>query len=232
MPASIWGRFVVLCAVIRQVLCVGWVVWEGLRERDGRDKEREGEVFVVDQVAACVPILRVLGWCADRFKFGFLRRSRILFYCHFPDQLLARRDEGGSLRRLVKRWYRVPFDMFEGWAVSWADRVVANSRFTRGVVEDVFGRERLGCVSVVYPCVDTEGKGGDEDGEQLWGGKKILLSINRFERKKNIELAIKAYHGLDERERKGTRLVIAGKQTSRVIRTHLILARWLRQPRR
>ena len=210
VPAHVWGRFVVLCAVLRQVLCVGWVVWEGMRDRG-----EGGEVFIVDQVPACVPILRLLGWIADGIGwFGFLRQSRILFYCHFPDQLLARKDEGGCVGRLVKRWYRVPFDAFEGWAVSCADRVVANSKFTRGVVGEVFGRERLGDVKVVYPCVDTEDEGeGKEDREEgeLWNGRRILLSINRFERKKNIELAIRAYHGLNAEERKGTRLVIAGK---------------------
>jgi alpha-1,3/alpha-1,6-mannosyltransferase len=206
-------------------LLLGWVVREGRERRrkqkqktktetDG-DEEGEGEgeeeeVFVVDQVPACVPLLRFLRW----LRLGILPRSRILFYCHFPDQLLARRDEGSLPIRLVKAAYRVPFDALEGWAIGMADRVVANSRFTTGVVRDVFG---LGDVSVVYPCVDTEReREGAQDEEEkkeegLWGGKKILLSINRFERKKNIELAIRAYHGLREEERRGTRLVIAGK---------------------
>lgn len=118
--------------------------------------------------------------------------------------------------RLAKVLYRYPFDWFEGWAMSAADKVVANSRFTRGVVNEVFGSGTLGDVSVVYPCVDTKPKpagllveGGDE-AERLWGGKKILLSINRFERKKDMALAIRAYHGLGPEKRMGARLVIAG----------------------
>ncbi len=37
-----------------------------------------------------------------------------------------------------------------------------------------------------------------------------MLSINRFERKKDIGLAIKAYAGLGKHGREGTRLVLAG----------------------
>ncbi|KZZ90396.1 alpha-1,3-mannosyltransferase alg-2 [Ascosphaera apis ARSEF 7405] len=52
--------------------------------------------------------------------------------------------------------------------------------------------------------------------EEYWKGKKVLLSINRFERKKNLELAIKAYHLLGDRDRRDTRLVIAGGYDTRV----------------
>jgi alpha-1,3/alpha-1,6-mannosyltransferase len=171
------------------------------------DDDDRDDVFIVDQLSACVPFLKSFGRPRES------RRQRILFYCHFPDQLLARRDEGGSLLRLAKVLYRFPFDWFEGWAMSASDRVVANSKFSRGVVRDVFGSDRLGDVEVVYPCVDMEENPlpvkSDED--PLWGGKKILLSINRFERKKDMALAIRAYNGLGAEKRKGTRLVIAGK---------------------
>lgn len=199
-------------AVLRQVHLTISVLGElatasaAMSEKEGEEVE---EVFIVDQLAACVPMLKLLGEHASR------GRQRILFYCHFPDQLLARRDERNTFLRLAKGIYRYPFDWFEGWAVSAADRVVANSRFTRGVVGSVFKGDALGDVSVIYPCVDTaekEKRIGEEgvDGGELWGGKKILLSINRFERKKDMGLAIRAYHGLGEERRKGTRLVVAG----------------------
>jgi alpha-1,3/alpha-1,6-mannosyltransferase len=91
-------------------------------------------------------------------------------------------------------------------------------------VKDVFGPTKLGDVEIVYPCVDTSDapKVAPKDGQprgaeqavtegELWEGKKILLSINRFERKKGIDLAIRAYHKLGEELREGTRLVVAGK---------------------
>ena len=96
--------------------------------------------------------------------------------------------------------------------MSGSDRIVVNSAFTRSVVNSLF--RGLGDLGVVYPCVNTEvAEKAEEDGEDtlLWGGMKILLSINRFERKKDIGLAIRAYHGLTPHERKNCRLVIAGK---------------------
>lgn len=93
-----------------------------------------------------------------------------------------------------------------------SDRVVVNSAFTRNVVQGLF--YGLGELGVVYPCVDTDAKDHvDEDGQTsvLWEGKKILLSINRFERKKDVGLAIRAYQGLTISDRGNSRLVIAGK---------------------
>jgi alpha-1,3/alpha-1,6-mannosyltransferase len=58
------------------------------------------------------------------------------------------------------------------------------------------------------------------DEDPLWGGKKILLSINRFERKKDMALAIRAYNGLGAEKRQGTRLVIAGKYYYDIILWH------------
>jgi alpha-1,3/alpha-1,6-mannosyltransferase len=200
-PVHIGGRLHVLFAVLRQVHLT-WSLLGELAQTKGGDAE---EVFIVDQVPACVPLLKVFGPRQHQGK----GKQRILFYCHFPDQLLARRDEGSSLLTAVKTLYRYPFDWFEGWAMSASDRVVANSKFTRGVVKDTFGGEKLGDVTVVYPCVDTTQKASEAEGK-LWGGKRILLSVNRFERKKDLALAIRAYHGLGEAKRRGTRLVIAG----------------------
>lgn len=154
----------------------------------------------MDQLSACVPILRWL-WPG---------KQRILFYCHFPDQLLARRDEGGALG-ILKRFYRWPFDWFEGWSMGGADRIVVNSKYTRSVVKRLF--DGLDDLRVVYPCVDTEAKldgSEQEDEKPLWGGIKVLLSINRFEKKKDVGLAIRAFHGLSAGERQGCRLVVAG----------------------
>ena len=95
--------------------------------------------------------------------------------------------------------------------MSGSDRIVVNSDFTRSVVSRLFsGVDQLG---VIYPCVDTEAKEQEHsDGQpsHLWEGKKILLSINRFERKKDVGLAIRAYQGLEVYDRKSSRLVVAG----------------------
>ena len=216
-PAHVCGRLHILMAALRQLHLTWSLLTElGSREepssttKDSKDSKNSGQddIFIVDQLPACLPFLKAFGQPQKS------RTQRILFYCHFPDQLLARRDEGGSLLRAAKLLYRVPFDWFEGWAMSASDRVVANSKFSRGVVRKVFGPERLGDVEVVYPCVDTDAADSQPEttlAEPLWGGKKIFLSINRFERKKDMALAIRAYHGLGAEKRKGTRLVVAGK---------------------
>lgn len=109
-----------------------------------------------------------------------------------------------------------------------ADKVVVNSRFTRGVVQGVWGWLKQGGkeeeqveededgVGVVYPCVHVDkgeleegGKWGEGD-QVLWKEQKVILSINRFERKKGIELALRAFSRMGEREKKESRLVIAG----------------------
>jgi alpha-1,3/alpha-1,6-mannosyltransferase len=216
-PAHIFGRLHILMASLRQLHLTFSLLTElGSRDASSQQSEKDqssnaeeirDDIFIVDQLPACVPILKTFGQPRKS------RTQRILFYCHFPDQLLARRNEGGSLLRLAKLLYRFPFDWFEGWAMSASDRVVANSNFSRGVVHSVFG-DRLGDVDVVYPCVDTNtglAAPQTKPAEALWGGKKILLSVNRFERKKDMALAIRAYNGLGAKKRKGTRLVIAGK---------------------
>ena len=105
-----------------------------------------------------------------------------------------------------------------------ADRIVVNSQFTKKVAEGVWkglgGRKG---VAVVYPCVQIPDPNSEVDEEsieeprteagELWRGKKVLLSINRFERKKDVGLAIKAFAGLEKNERQGVRLVLAGKYT-------------------
>ncbi|KAJ5098632.1 Glycosyl transferase family 1 [Penicillium argentinense] len=207
-PAHVFGRLHILMASLRQLHLTASL----LSELGSGDDSKRDDIFIVDQLPACLPILKTFS------QLGNSRTRRILFYCHFPDQLLARRDEGGSLLRLAKLCYRIPFDYFEGWALSASDRVVANSNFSRGVVRDVFGPDKLGDIEVVYPCVDTDVKAAPAktDDDPLWGGKKILLSINRFERKKDMALAIRAYHGLGQEKRKGTRLVVAGGYDNRV----------------
>lgn len=204
-PPVLFHRFHILLATLRQLHLIFSICLS-----TGELAELEPDVFVVDQLSACVPLLR---WFGPGPSGG--RSGRTLFYCHFPDQLLVRRDEGLVLG-WVKTLYRLVFDWAEGWSMGASDRVVVNSRFTKGVVEGLFGRERLGELKVVYPCVVTEGREGVEEEEveekPLWGGQKVLLSINRFERKKDVGLAIRAFHLLDPEQRRGVRLVIAGKE--------------------
>ncbi|KAI9780572.1 MAG: Alpha-1,3-mannosyltransferase-like protein [Peltula sp. TS41687] len=200
IPPHILGRLSILCAILRQLHLLFQI------HQTGELRALHPDVFFLDQLSACVPVLRYL-WPS----------ARVLFYCHFPDKLLA----GDGRRGGVKWLYRLPFDRLEEWSTAAADGLLVNSRFTRGVVRGSFtglkGRE----LGVVYPCVDVDVDSMVEGGEKgrnevLWEGKKILLSINRFERKKGVELALRAYAALSERERRVARLVIAGGYDPRV----------------
>jgi alpha-1,3/alpha-1,6-mannosyltransferase len=148
--------------------------------------------FFVDQLSAGVPLLRIL-----------YSQPRILFYCHFPDKLLAKQ---GSW---LKSAYRVPFDWVENWSTGCSDGIVVNSNFTKGIFGEAFPLLKNRDPRVVYPCVDTLDS-TKADGDVYFKGEKILLSINRFERKKDVGLALKAFAQLSPELRNGARLILAG----------------------
>lgn len=197
VPPSLLGRFSILCAILRQLHLILHIAL--LTSELG---SLSATAFFVDQLSAGLPLLQLLA-----------PRTPILFYCHFPDLLLVQ-----GRQKWWKRLYRVPFDRWEQWSMSSADAVAVNSNFTKGVVARTWPalaeRREL---KVVYPAIDTGspdkergGKVDDKDEGPMWKDKRVVLSINRFERKKDIGLSIRAYAGLPEEKRKGLRLVIAG----------------------
>jgi alpha-1,3/alpha-1,6-mannosyltransferase len=199
-PPNILGRFSILCAILRQLHLVLQIIFSG------ELSALKPEVFFIDQLSASIPLL----------KLFYNRRTRILFYCHFPDKLLATR------KSLVKRLYRIPFDWLEAWTTGLADALVVNSRFTASIFHEAFpGLRRRRRPEVVYPCADTKGALARktlgekvevaDGGEFSTGGRKVVLSINRFEKKKDVGLAIRAFAGLTEKERGVARLVVAGE---------------------
>lgn len=197
VPPSIAARLTILCAILRQVhlvLQVSLFTTELF--------EIKPDVFFADQLSACVPLLRL-----------FFPNTRMLFYCHFPDKLLAYRENA------LKKLYRIPFDAFEEWSTGLADAIAVNSNFTRSIFAEAFPALKNKSPSVIYPCVDVTAAVSEQTNgaiellsqrKELWKGKRVVLSINRFERKKDIGLAIKAFAGLPENERRGSRLVLAG----------------------
>ncbi|KAI1095387.1 glycosyltransferase family 4 protein [Rostrohypoxylon terebratum] len=195
IPPSILSRFSILCSILRQLhLIVQIYLTSELHTLNP-------SAFFVDQLSAGVPLLQLLH-----------PRARVLFYCHFPDLLLAQ-----GRQHWWKRAYRVPFDLWEQWSMSFADAIAVNSTFTKGVVSRTWpALARRKKLDVVYPCVDIKPKPKSEAGRPLWKGKKFLLSINRFERKKDIALAVRAFAGLSKEARKGVRLVVAGGYDPRV----------------
>lgn len=194
VPSTILSRFAIICAILRQFHLILQLYISG------ELSALKPDAFFVDQLSAGLPILRSV-W----------PETRVFFYCHFPDLLLA---QGRS--NWIKRIYRIPFDQLEQWSMSFADSIAVNSGFTKGMVEGVFPElAKKKDLQVVHPCVDVS-ESKIEDDASMWRDRDIILSINRFEKKKDIGLAIKAFAGLGKHGRENVRLVCAGGYDNRV----------------
>ena len=95
-PRAYKGKLHILFANLRQLHLIAHLLAPGAPEYD---------VYFVDQLSTCVPLLRAFAG------------KRVVFYCHFPDKLLA---EGayveGAVKKsgsLLKRLYRMPVDRLE-----------------------------------------------------------------------------------------------------------------------
>ncbi|KKA28725.1 hypothetical protein TD95_004822 [Thielaviopsis punctulata] len=200
-PASIFSRLTILCSIIRQLHLILYIFLSG------ELVALNPSTLVVDQLSAGLPLLQYL-----------FPEPGILFYCHFPDMLLARGRE-----KLRKRLYRAPFDWLEQWSTGYAHAIAVNSLFTKTMVEKTMPALAARDLRVVYPAIETPADKAPHtpgtaiaDTDMKWIDDGIILSINRFERKKDIDLAIKAYAAIPAADRAATRLVIAGGYDPRV----------------
>ena len=141
VPRNIFGRLHIVCATLRALVGALWLVVF----------EPASDAVVVDQIPAAVPLLRACG-------------LPVLFYCHFPDKLLAASGglTGGGL---LRRMYRLPFDLLEEICTGAASCVLVNSAYTRSVYADNFRLLRAarlaGLLSsrlpaVLHPAIDLQ----------------------------------------------------------------------------
>lgn len=194
LPTNSLGRFFIVFANLRQLYLVLQLALR--RKLDAHD------LYIVDQLSTCLPFLHVLS------------SAKLLFYCHFPDQLLALRSG------IMKRLYRVPFDLFEQFTMGTADSVVVNSGFTKSIYQKTFPYLK-GSPKVIYPCVDLSLPEVDEFDQNflnrlLGQNDQFYLSINRYERKKNISLALQAYALSKQRGENDNKLIICGGYDERI----------------
>ncbi|BFZ59317.1 Alpha-1,3-mannosyltransferase-like protein [Saitoella coloradoensis] len=190
LPPNFLGRFAILFAILRQLHLTITLLLESTTY----------DTIFVDQLSTSIPLLR--------FK------APVFFYCHFPDKYLA--QPGGLLKKL----YRLPFDAVEEYTTASSDAIVVNSNFTRSVFAKAFPRIKR-TPGILYPCVDITPEPTTPPSSrrtlQFPERTKVILSINRFERKKNIELALKAFATLRAHPNfQNLRLVLAGGYDSRV----------------
>ena len=198
LPLHIGNHLRVPCNVLR----TGYVAL-----RLGSSRERFDVIFC-DLVSAPIPLLKLLSG------------ARIVFYCHYPDRLLA--PSGGALYRL----YRMPLDWLEEVTTGMADRVMVNSRFTAAIFRHTFARLADRELDIVYPGVDAGDYRAEEIGRN--GGEVVILSLNRYERTKNVRLAVQALGAMRDRVAPEVfarvRLVVAGGFDERLSECHETLA--------
>lgn len=221
VPRSILGRFMNPLAIIRFFWTSAKVMMRHKNLKGGYD------IIFVDQISTTIPLLKYSG-------------AKVVFYCHFPDLLLSTHDS------LLKKVYRLPLDFLEELTTGQSDAILVNSNFTLGVFKRTFKSITIDPI-VLYPTVHAEriSSGSpnrtppsnssasskaepsslESDPASKFAslsGTRFILSLNRYERKKNHYLAIDAMalvlaRTSDPKEREKLRLVIAGGYDERVV---------------
>ncbi|XP_065657525.1 alpha-1,3/1,6-mannosyltransferase ALG2 isoform X2 [Hydra vulgaris] len=201
LPRQTFGRFYAFWAYVRMITVALYLIFLS---------DYKPDIFICDQISACIPILKLN------------RQARIIFYCHYPDMLLTKRET------LIKKLYRFPIDWLEEFTTGLADTVLVNSNFTSETFHRSFTTLFSIQPKVLYPSLNFESfKQMDTQKRKelieayLPPGKEfIFLSINRYERKKNLALCINALKELKKlcllKIWKKVHLIIAGGYDERV----------------
>jgi alpha-1,3/alpha-1,6-mannosyltransferase len=139
-------------------------------------KRSKADVYVVD-------VLPLPLWI-----WNWISSASLLFYCHFPDRLLLQRTD----RNLLQHCYRHVMDGLEEHCMQYADLIAVNSQFTRETVRRTFPSLQDTELHVLYPALDTASLDKHRPEEDEDDGRPLIVSLNRFERKKNLELVLGA----------------------------------------
>mmetsp|Transcript_11684 Transcript_11684/g.17701 ORF Transcript_11684/g.17701 Transcript_11684/m.17701 type:complete len:461 (-) Transcript_11684:88-1470(-) len=205
IPRQIFGMFTALCAIMRMFYLAFGVCCS----------EDRPDIVFIDGVSMPIPILQYFG-------------IPVLFYCHFPDKLLCTQRKS-----FLKRAYRLPIDVLEETTTGCADTILVNSKFTAETFMEEFNVLGRWCEpKVLYPSIedpsthnqDKKLSTSNRDSvSYIQPYEYVFTSLNRYERKKNVYLAIDSFKLL--LESKSSRdsssvlsavLVIAGGYDSRV----------------
>ncbi|KAF5751915.1 hypothetical protein HS088_TW02G00934 [Tripterygium wilfordii] len=137
------------------------------------------DVILADQVSVVIPLLKLR------------KSSKVVFYCHFPDLLLAKHTT------VLRKLYRRPIDFIEELTTGMADMILVNSKFTASTFANTFKHLHARGIrpAVLYPAVNVD------QFNEPHSYKLNFLSINRFEWKKNIDLAVSAFSILQKLEK-------------------------------
>ncbi|XP_058057220.1 alpha-1,3/1,6-mannosyltransferase ALG2 [Anopheles bellator] len=201
LPRDIFGKFNAACAYIRMVYAAFYFSFF-------LSKKEPVDVIFCDLISLGIPIFRLAR-----------PNPKVLFYCHYPDQLLSRQ---GSV---LKQCYRMPLNYLEEITTAQADSILVNSKFTSRVFKETFKRITTD-PDVLYPSLNT--RFFDEtpvcESDQVVKvpvDAFVFLSINRYERKKNLPLALHSFKALQEKVAPSVwnklYLVMAGGYDDRVL---------------
>lgn len=213
-PRSIFGRFTIICAMLRQLHLVfsfllaaflyhasSWPLlslfalpvetpFRSSSDWSPRRQLEPFDVIVIDQLSTGIPLLRWFGG------------NRVVFYCHFPDQLLSPSSSAAlssphdpragtpfSIAAEVRKTYRAPIDALEQATTGEADKILVNSEFTAQVFERTFPALRRQ-PRVVYPSVDLQQYG--KEVEKVEEQDRWLVRCARFFFSVSVSIALMA----------------------------------------
>lgn len=230
IPRSIFGIFLNPMATIRFFWTTAKVMMRHKNLAGGYD------IIFVDQISSTIPLLKYSG-------------SKVVYYCHFPDLLLSSR--GSWIKRLyrlpidfLEEITTAQADVIlvnSQFTLNIFHNTFKSIKRSPTVLYPTVHVERISLsssnrgsqtpssspASSASNTPKASGLSGSKGAAviperfQELAGTKFVLSLNRFERKKNHGLAIDAFaiilEKMDAKEKEKLRLVIAGGYDERVL---------------
>ena len=125
-------------------------------------------------------------------------KSTTIYVCNFPDKLLTQDTINGQTqltnkKSIWKRLYRTLIDLLEESSMPYADLISISSKFTMGQVKQTFPFLDSSKLHVIYPPIRNHNDETEEKVILPTTTTKPIVSLNRFERKKNVSVLLKAY---------------------------------------
>lgn len=190
IPNLILNRFQLLLSIFKMFILTLYVLFF----------KPKYDLYIVDTNCYVMPLFKLF-------------RRKTVFYCHFPDKLLADQKSG-----FLFRIYRFFMGIIEEFCLFFCDQIWVNSEFTKTKFYESFkflghkNRE----IKTVYPCInfsylnDTNKDNASEKIPNL--PDRYFISLNRIEKKKKIEIAIYAFSLFKNMggKKKDCKLIIAG----------------------
>lgn len=174
-PRTIFKKFFIFCIMMRMIICSLWMILFDYNNFD---------VVVMDRVSVTVPLFRLVG-------------KKVIFYLHFPDKLLCYENQR---KGILKNTYRFFMDLIEEFTLAFSHVILANSLFTQQNYMNTFRFLRKLKVKpdVLYPAIDFAQLEKIYPEEEFMSTilKPYFLSLNRYDEKKDLHLAIRAYAAL------------------------------------